>query len=118
MKIDLKSLSSKELEKLSSDVKKALANARARDRNLARKAAEKAAAEFGFSLTELSGDIKTSSKPRKNKTKAKAPAKKGKPQYANPNDASQTWTGKGRQPNWYRAEVENGTAPDAMRING
>jgi DNA-binding protein H-NS len=116
MKIDLKSLSSKELEKLVADAKKALANARARDRAKARKAAEKAAAEYGFSLNELSSEIKGASKPRKAKAKAKAPAKKGKPQYANPEDATQTWTGKGRQPNWYRAAVENGIAPETMRI--
>ncbi|UWR14517.1 H-NS histone family protein [Sulfitobacter sp. M368] len=114
MKIDLKSLSSKELEKLVADAKKALANARARDRAKARKAAEKAAAEYGFSLNELSSEIKGASKPRK--AKAKAPAKKGKPQYANPEDATQTWTGKGRQPNWYRAAVESGIAPETMRI--
>ena len=114
MKFDLKSLSSKELEKLVNDAKKALANAHARDRAKARKAAEKAAAEYGFSLNEISSEIKSASKPRK--TKAKAPAKKGKPQFANPENPSQTWTGKGRQPNWYRAAVESGIAPEKMSI--
>ncbi|HBN48525.1 MAG TPA: DNA-binding protein, partial [Thalassospira sp.] len=31
-------------------------------------------------------------------------------------DKKQTWTGKGRQPNWFRSQVESGTAPDTMRI--
>ena len=114
MDMDLKSLSRKELEKLLRDVKKALQSAQARDRREARKAAEKAAAEFGFSLDELSEDGVTQNKILK--TKKKAPKVKSKPQFANPNDPSQTWTGKGRQPNWYRAEVEKGVMPDSMRI--
>lgn len=109
---DLKSMSAKELEKLLSDVKKALLNVQARDRRQARKAAEKAAAEFGFSLEDLSDE-----KPKaKAKRTAKKPAKKSKPQFANPDDKAITWTGKGRQPNWYRAAVESGKSPDSMAI--
>lgn len=114
MDMDLKTLGRKELEKLLKDVKKALQSAQARDRREARKAAEKAASEFGFSLDELSDEQKPSAKSQK--TKKKAPKAKSKPQFANPADPSQTWTGKGRQPNWYRAEVEKGTPKDAMRI--
>lgn len=109
---DLKSMSAKELEKLLADVKKALLNAQARDRRQARKAAAKAAAEFGFSLDELSDEKPTA----KAKRTAKKPAKKSKPQFANPDDKNVTWTGKGRQPNWYRAAVEKGVSPDTMRL--
>lgn len=114
MEMDLKTLNRKELEKLLKDVKKALLNAQARDRREARKAAEKAAAEFGFSLDELSDDQKKSIKPLK--AKKKTAKTKSKPQFANPADPTQTWTGKGRQPNWYRAEVEKGTSIESMRI--
>ena len=114
MAVDLKSLNSKELEKLLDDVKKALQSAKARDRRKALKAAEKAAAEWGFSLSDLSEDGKPAKKERKNKAK---PVKaKSKPQFANPADQSQTWTGKGRQPNWFRAAVEKGATPDSMKI--
>lgn len=110
---DLKSMSRKELEKLLEGVKKALSAAQARDRRDARKAAEKAAAEFGFSLNELDDAAPAKSK----KPKApKKPSKPSKPKYLNPADHTQTWTGKGRQPNWFRAEVEKGTAPAAMEI--
>lgn len=108
----LKSMSRKELEKHLGDVKKALQAARARDHRDAKKAAAKAAAEFGFSLGEIS-DTETA-KPKK--AKAKATRKPSKPVYANPENTTQTWTGKGRQPNWFRAQVANGTPPDAMRI--
>ncbi|MGC1496866.1 MAG: H-NS histone family protein [Sulfitobacter sp.] len=114
MAFDLKSMNSKELEKLLNEVKKTLQSAQARDRRQARKAAEKAAAEWGFSLNDLSENEKPAKKERKNKAKANKP--KSKPQFANPADPSQTWTGKGRQPNWFRAEVEKGTTPDSMKI--
>ncbi|MGJ8616004.1 MAG: H-NS family nucleoid-associated regulatory protein [Sulfitobacter sp.] len=114
MAIDLKSMNSKELEKLLGEVKKALQSAKARDRRKALKAAEKAAAEWGFTLTDLSEDGKPAKKQRKNKAKVVKP--KSKPQFANPADKTQTWTGKGRQPNWFRAEVEKGSTPDSMRI--
>jgi DNA-binding protein H-NS len=114
MQIDLKSMSRKQLEKHLKDVKKALSDAQIRDRREAKKAAAKAAAEFGFSLGELSDAEKSA--PKALKKKKKAPAVKSKPQYANPANPSQTWTGKGRQPNWYRAEVEKGTKPEALKI--
>jgi len=114
MKVDLKSMNRKELEKLLVDVKKTIQEVQARDRRQARKAAEKAAAEFGFSLGELEIDGKSNAKGKKTKPKSAGP--KSKPQFANPSDPSQTWTGKGRQPNWYRAEVEKGTPPESMKI--
>jgi DNA-binding protein H-NS len=103
----------KELEKLLKEVKLALQNAAARDRRAARKAAEKAAAEFGFSLGDLSDETpKTKGK----KTKKKVSGPKAAPKYANPADQGQTWTGKGRQPNWFRLAVEKGAAPESMEI--
>ncbi len=114
MAIDWKSMNSKELEKLLGDVKKALQAAKAEDLRQAIKAAEQAAAEWGFSLNDLSENETQGRKERKNKAKANKP--KSKPQFANPADISQTWTGKGRQPNWYRNAVRNGQSPDTMRI--
>lgn len=114
MVIDLNSMSRAELEKHLEDVKKALQNAQERDRQEARKAAEKAAAEFGFSLDELAPEAGRQGKSRK--AKGKGQGAKSKPQFANPADPSQTWTGKGRQPNWYRAEIAKGTDADAMRL--
>ncbi len=112
-KDELKAMSRKELEKLLNSVSKALASAKARDQREAKKAAAKAAAEFGFSLGEISEADGIVQK----KTKAKkAPRKPSKPAFANPEDKTQTWTGKGRQPNWYRAQIAAGVEPDAMRI--
>lgn len=73
-KDELKTMSRKELEKLLNDVSKALASAKARDQREARKAAKKAAAEFGFSLGEISETTDAVQK----KPKAKKPL--GSPQ--------------------------------------
>ncbi len=104
MSIDLSTMSHKQLEQHLEDVKMAIKNAYERDRVEARKAAEKAAAEYGFSLDEVSGSAK------KGKT-TKAAAK-----YANPEDPSQTWTGKGRQPNWFRDLIASGTDPETLEL--
>ena len=113
-KNELKAMSRKELEKLLADVQKALASARTRDQREAKKAAAKAAAEFGFSLNDIAET--TAPFPKKKKTKAKAAKKPSKPVFFNPEDATQTWTGKGRQPNWYREQVAIGTDPETMCI--
>jgi DNA-binding protein H-NS len=108
--MDLKSMSRVELENLMKEVQRAIKDAEVRDRQAAIEAAKKAAAEYGFSLSELAGDKSDSGKSRgKGGTKSA-------PKYANPADKSQTWTGKGRQPNWYRLEIEKGTDPDSMKI--
>ncbi len=105
MAIDLDSMSKKELEQLVADAKAAIGRAHDRERKAAKAAAEKAAAEFGFSLNELTGSKQAGAR------KAAGAAK-----YANPEDPSQTWTGKGRQPGWYRAAIAAGVSPEAMEI--
>ena len=111
-KDELKAMSRKELEKLLNDVKKALAAARARDHREAKKAAARAVAEYGFSLNDIS-EVEAA-KPKK--AQKKTSKKSSKPVFANPEDRTQTWTGKGRQPNWYRNQIAKGTERDAMRI--
>lgn len=106
MTIDLGKMTHKELEAHLEDVKKAIKSAYERDRTEARKAAEKAVAEYGFSLDEVSGG--GSGK----KSKASLASAK----YQNPSDKSQTWTGKGRQPNWYRDMIAKGVSPDDLLI--
>jgi DNA-binding protein H-NS len=112
--IDLKSMSRKELEKHLAEVKKALQSAQARDRREAKRAAEKAVAEFGLSLSDITEEGKP--QPKQKKTKQKSPARKSKPKYANPTDPTQTWTGKGRQPNWFKNELDKGTPAERMEI--
>lgn len=107
MAIDLKSMSRKELKQLSKDIEKAIRDAEKRERREALEAAEKAAAEYGFALSELSGDA--------GKRKAgKAPKSKAK--YHNPQDPSQTWSGRGRKPQWFHDAMAKGTDISDLEI--
>lgn len=36
--------------------------------------------------------------------------------YRNPDDASQTWTGRGRQPKWVKEWVESGKSLDMLHV--
>ena len=81
----------------------------ANDKKAALVAAEKAAAAHGFSLADITGDAAL--------RQAKAgPKKVSAPKYKNPADATQTWTGKGRQPDWFKTAIAAGTTPDEMEI--
>ena len=103
MKVNLKGMSEKELTKLQSDVEKALANIAESKRADALKAAEAAASKFGFSLSDFVGT------PGKKKKKVAA-------KYQNPADKSQTWSGRGRQPIWYKEALAAGKSPDDLAI--
>jgi len=113
MVFDLKSMTAKELNKLKTDVSKALATAESRMRKEALKAAEKAAAKFGYSLVELSDKKKPKAKAKKKPAKAKA---KVKPKYRNPADPEQTWSGRGRRPLWINAALNNGADISDLEI--
>lgn len=102
--IDLTLLSRDELKKLQKDVSKAIASFESRKRKDALAAAEAAAREAGFSLNDLFGSQKNS---------LKAPSI---PKYKHPENAAIVWTGKGRQPSWFKEAVAAGTPPDDLLI--
>ena len=107
MAIDLKSMSRKELEKHARDVEKALDRLRKKDLKKVRDEMEKLAAAHGVSVEDvIGGAVKSRKTP-----KAKSPAK-----YANPADKSKTWTGKGRQPDWFKSAIAAGQSPESMAI--
>ncbi|MGR3805404.1 H-NS histone family protein [Marinibacterium profundimaris] len=110
MPIDLTSMTSKELEDLRSQVDLALRDAVVREKAQARQAAEKAAAEFGFSLSDVLNGGPDGSR-RKSDDKPVSP-----PKYRNPDDPTQTWTGRGRKPGWFNDALANGAAPEDMEI--
>ena len=104
MAIDLSKLSEKELVKLRGDVEKKLAGLEKQKRDEARKAVEAAAKKHGFSLNDLVGGAKAA---RKSANTAK---------YRNPADAAQTWSGRGRQPGWFKDAVAKGVDPSTLEI--
>jgi DNA-binding protein H-NS len=107
MAIKLEKMNRKELEALRSDVDKAIIELRKKEKGDALAAAQKAAAEFGFSLDELTS---------KKSGKGAAKGSSANPKYMNPSNPTQTWTGKGRQPNWFKAALESGKKADDLLI--
>lgn len=63
------------------------------------------AKKHGFSFDEFAGG----------KASAKS-GPKGVAKYANPADDNQTWTGRGRQPNWIKAAMASGKSLDEFAI--
>jgi DNA-binding protein H-NS len=89
MSFPLENMSITELKILRKDVDLAIEQCERRKRQDALSEIEKTAKSLGFSLAELTGQQDGP------KTRAKAAIK-----YRNPNDSSQTWSGRGRQPRW------------------
>ncbi len=104
MKIDLDSMSMKDLRDLHQQVTKAMSGFEERKRMAALAALEDKARELGFSLPELlSGSTSKKRRPAKAK-------------FANPANPAQTWTGRGRKPRWIEAALSSGKSLDDMLI--
>ncbi len=113
MPVSLKGMSRKQLEQLRDRVDAKLAKIDNSNRKEALAAAEKAAKALGFSLNEILG--KNTAGPKKQRA-AKKPKVSSPPKFANPDDPSQTWTGKGRQPQWFKDAMSAGKKPDDLAI--
>jgi DNA-binding protein H-NS len=104
LNIDLDALSLKDLRDLQGQVGKAIANFEARRKKEALAEVEEKAKELGFSLAELTEAAAV-------RKRAPAAAK-----YANPADAGDTWSGRGRKPRWFNAALAAGKSPDDLAI--
>ena len=107
MAVKLDKMNRKQLLELRAEIDTALVEREKQERVNALDAAKKAAAEFGFSLDELTGK-------RSGKTGGAKAA--GAAKFANPADKTQTWTGKGRQPVWYKEAISAGKTPEDLAI--
>ncbi|MBY5973274.1 H-NS family nucleoid-associated regulatory protein [Pseudooceanicola marinus] len=101
--IDLDTLSLGDLKKLQARVSTAIKTYEERQRKAALVELEAKAAEMGFSLSELTGQTG-----RK--------AKVNPPKYRNPEDGTQTWSGRGRQPAWIKEALARGESLDTFLI--
>lgn len=102
MNIDLDAMQLSELRDLRNKVERAINSYEDRRKKEALAAVELAAREHGFNLAELTG-VKV--------TRSRIAAK-----YANPADADQTWSGRGRKPRWVQEHLDNGGALDDLTI--
>lgn len=107
------------LQKEIKKIEKAIKIAQARDKKSILAKMENIARQNGFELHELLSERKT---PVKNAAKKRLSSKKPRtrlkvaPKYRNPDDHSQTWTGRGRKPLWVTAQLAAGATLDNLQI--
>lgn len=104
MMIDLSDYNLKDLKDLQARVSKEIAGFNDRKKREAFAALEEKARELGFSISELTGA---------GKMRKRSPAV---PKYANPANADDTWSGRGRKPLWFVAALQSGKTPEEMSI--
>ena len=95
-----------QLKALAKDIEKAIVTAEREQLKKARAAAEEAVKKFGLSLTHVVGGS----------GKSQGNGASSRPTFRNPDDPEQTWSGRGRQPAWYKSALENGVKPEEMAV--
>ena len=104
MDINLDELNLSELKSLEEIVAVTILNFENKKRDEALKAVQQIAQEHGFKLEDLMSNS--------NKT----PKTKAEPKYQHPENEERTWTGRGRQPNWFIEFIGSGGAADSILI--
>jgi len=102
--MDLSKLSIADLRTLQDSVKQELTKREQQDVAVAREKILAIAKSVGISVRELVG---SSVRPKSGPVSVR---------YRNPNDASQQWTGRGRQPKWIKAWIDAGKTLDMVRV--
>jgi DNA-binding protein H-NS len=100
---DLDRMSLRELQEFELKVQKARVSAQERNRVELRKKIETMVADAGFKLSDIFGG-----RGGKGRTVAA--------KYANPDDPSETWTGRGRKPRWLTAKLQEGAKMEKFII--
>jgi len=104
--INLEKMSLKDLLDLELKVQTAIASAKDRERIELKQKIEELALDSGFSVEELFAAKGRGS--LKGRTVA--------PKYINPDNRSETWTGRGRKPKWLVAKLANGADIEEFAI--
>lgn len=116
--MELSSMSMSELRKLEKSIGAEIDRKKAALQKEVLKDAERTAKANGLQLSDLlpTRSAVSATAPRKRKGPAK---KKGglPPKYRNPNDASVTWSGHGRRPQWALDWIAAGKSLEALAIS-
>ena len=104
--INVEKMPLKDLLDLNQRVQKAIVVAKERERAELKQKIAQLAENSGFSVGELFGG----------KTVRGKGGSVGVAKYRNPDNASETWTGRGRKPNWLVARLAKGANLDDFEI--
>jgi DNA-binding protein H-NS len=102
--MDISKLSLSELRQLQEDIKKQMKKREQDDLSKAREQILAIAQSVGVSVKELVG------------TGIRAKTGTVAVRYRNPSDASQQWTGRGRQPMWVQEWTDSGKTMDDLKV--
>lgn len=106
--VDLSGYNLGELKGLQRDIEQAIKDRQQQDVQKAREEIMAIAKNAGVSVEELlAGSSKKANK---------ASSKKVQPQYQNPKETAQTWTGRGRQPKWIAEGLAKGKTLEDFRM--
>ena len=109
---DLKNLSSEDLQNLRTHIETHLNTRRSGEVREAYKQAEALARSVNLSLAEL---VEQGATRRGRKTTGSG--NKVEPRYRNPENETETWTGRGKQPRWLAARIADGSKLEDFLIN-
>ena len=103
MAINVDNLSLKDINDLEAKLQKAKAHAREQEKTKLKEKIDNLLKGTGLTVHDLYGAGR--------RGRGKSAAK-----YANPDDRSQTWTGRGRKPNWLNARLKKGAKMNDFAI--
>ena len=107
MNINLSQLSRNELEVLAKDIEVRMVELEKESKERAYAEMLAIAANYEVSFQAV---VDQFAKP------TKKPASKGVPKFANPDDPTQTWTGRGRRPAWMTEAIQSGLPLEALEV--
>jgi len=123
MSIELNQLSLDELQELSKRLDRELKTkqvleqkANSREERDRRRAVMKQVRELISTHSLTIEELQATRAKRAAKGEGRRSASKSPPKYRNPQDPSQTWTGKGRKPGWLLNAIQQGNSMDGMII--
>lgn len=102
MSIDIGNLSAEELMKLELQIKEVIKEKKAESIRLAKLQIREIAAKAGLDVVI-------------NETKEEKPAVR-RVKYRNPNNATETWSGRGKPPRWFRDAVDAGEDINKLKV--
>ncbi|MRH77510.1 H-NS histone family protein [Spiribacter sp. C176] len=102
--MDLSNYTIEQLDQIKKDIDKEIVNRKKENAKRAQQELKKVAESYGFNLADLVGGAPVRAR------------KKAAAQFQNPNDASQTWSGRGRKPAWVKAWESAGRSIEDLRI--
>ncbi len=111
MSTDLSTLSSTELKKLIEAANGMIQSRQQEELRAAYTQFEQIAAGLGATVEQILEAGRHGSR------KVKAPRKAIEPRYRNPENASETWTGRGKQPRWLAAAIGAGRKLEEFLIS-